>query len=315
MDPSFVSVRDIFVEYTASGGILRSFLGRKGTTHSVLRGVTFSLNHGDQVTVFGTPGSGKSTLLRVLAGILKQTKGTVTINGKSPTQQSLAAGYISTEESEPEGDTVSEVLHSFGRTHRIKNLPAKIGAISELLNLQSILYRPASRLSSTERLYLNIARAALADTPLVLFDDTADQLGTTALQHIIGNLFANKTVVVATHATKTAEQLELPILLLHSGQLAHFGTCDAIANSLGCVRIVDAWVEGLRYDLLRSLRAHSGIEEVRLLPTDRFDGQRIRLTVKSARYLPGVYDLLSRADLVKVQEVPASLSDVLAKME
>ncbi len=131
---------------------------------------------------------------------------------------------------------------------------------------------------------------------------------------MIGNLFAHKTVIVATRSTKTAEHLELPILLLHAGQLAHFGTCDAIANSLGCPRIIDAWVEGLRYDLLRSLRAHSGVAEVRLLPTDRFDGQRVRITVKSARYLPGVYDLMSRAELVKVQELPASLSDVLAKM-
>src|SRR5690606_33998691 len=115
------------------------------------------------------------------------------------------------------------------------------------------------------------------------------------------HLFGGRTVIIATRFPEIAERLELPILLIHDGTLAHVGTCDDIANAVGCRRIVDIWIEGLRYDLLRNLRRHAGVEEVRLLPTDQFDGQRLRVTLKSSRYLPALYDMVSQAPLVRIE--------------
>ena len=104
------------------------------------------------------------------------------------------------------------------------------------------------------------------------------------------------------------------MLLLHGGQLAHRGTIDEIATNLSCPRLVDVWVEGLRYDLLRQLRQHAGVIEARLIPTSSFAGQRLRITLRSARYLPSMYDLVSQAPLVRVEELPASLYDILNRI-
>lgn len=313
--PSFVSVHKVFVDYSGSAGLLKSFLGRSIPSQSVLRNVSFGLNQGSWVTVFGKPGSGKTTLLRTLAGVLAPTTGRLLVNGTTPARTNhVAAGYISTEESEPGTETAHDVLHAFGTTHNIANLPARIGEVAEVVNIQALLHRPARSLSTVERLRLNIARAALAETPLVLFDDTADELGVDELKGILHTLFTGRTVVIATRFVATAEALNLPILLLHNGTLVHSGTCDEIANSLSCPRIVDVWIEGLRYDLLRKLRQHSGVMDVRLLPSSRFSGQRLRVTLHSARYLPSLYDVISQAPLVKVQELPASLNDILTRL-
>lgn len=312
---SFIDVRHVFVEYEETASMLSRLSGRKRTTHSVLRNVSFSLRLGEHATVYGQPGAGKTTLLRLLAGALAPSKGDVSINGGKPaTQKQLAVGYVSVEESEPQRETVSEILHAFGRTHGITTLPARIGAVAEVLEMGSMMHRPAGSLSTSEQLIVNIAKAAISDTPVVLLDDVADQLGVAFTLAALGRLFAGRTALVATRFTKTAEDLQLPVMLLHHGQLAHFGTCDDIGTSVGCRRLVDVWIEGLRYDLLRNLRRHPGIEEVQLVPTDQFDGQRLRVTLTSSRYLPQLYDLVSQADLVRVEEVPVKLSDILQKI-
>ena len=60
--------------------------GKIGTDTSVtvveaLRHVTFDLNDGDRIGVLGHNGSGKSTLLRVLAGVYRPSRGTISRQG------------------------------------------------------------------------------------------------------------------------------------------------------------------------------------------------------------------------------------------
>lgn len=313
--PSFVTVRKVFVDYRTSPGVVKSLLGSAARTHSALRDITFAIDQGAWVTVFGKPGAGKTTLLRTLAGILAPSSGQVVVNGQSPQKsKGIAAGYISRDESGPGQESAHDILYAFGTTHAIANLPARIGEVAEVVGLSPVLHRLASELSTVERLRLNIARAALSASPIVLFDDTADELGVDELKAILHVLFKGRTVIIATRFVATAEALQLPMLLLHGGSLVHTGTCDEIANSLACPRVVDVWIEGLRYDLLRKLRQHSGVIDVRLLPSSRFSGQRLRITLQSARYLPSMYDTISQAPLVKVQELPASLTDILSKL-
>jgi heme exporter protein A len=311
---AFVSLRKADIEYPEKRGGLAALLGRTKTAHSVLRDISFSLQQGQWITVFGEGGSGKTTLLRTLAGGITPSRGSAHVNGKPAHTQPLAAGYISSEESEPVGDTVSQILHTFGETHNIADRSSRIGEITEVLHMRHMMERPAYTLSTTERLHLNIARAVLSDSPLILLDDTADQLGVPKIKTIMGTLMEGRTVIVATRFPDTAQELDLPVLLLHNGTLAHYGTCEDIASHVGCQRVIDVWVEGLRYDLLRALRKHAGVMEVRLLTTDQFDGQRLRITLRSSRYLPAVYDLISQADLVRVEELPPSLTEILAKL-
>ncbi|MEX0649969.1 MAG: ATP-binding cassette domain-containing protein [Candidatus Andersenbacteria bacterium] len=315
MSVSFIEVKNVDVSYPGRASSIQKLLGKSTAGHSALRAVDMKIEQGDHVTLFGPAGSGKTTLLRLLTGTITPDKGLVKVNGISPgSRDSLAAGYISSEESEPAKDTVNEVLYAFGQTHGLSNLPARIGVLVETLEIDHILHRPVAGLSTTERLLINIARAALSDTPLVLLDGVAEELGVENVQHALHQLFSGRTVIVATRFPDIAERLELPILLMHRGTLAHTGTCNDIANAVGCRRTVDVWIEGLRYDLLRNMRRHAGVDEVRLLPTDQFDGQRLRVTLKSSRYLPALYDMVSQAPLVRIEELPASLTDILARL-
>jgi hypothetical protein len=101
---------------------------------------------------------------------------------------------------------------------------------------------------------------------------------------------------------------------LHEGTIAQSGTRDEIAIAVAAPRVLDVWIEGLRYDILRKLRAHSGVAEVKLLPTNRYAGQRLRITLRSARYMPSVYDAVSQTELVRVDELPPSLHDIIERL-
>jgi ABC-type uncharacterized transport system ATPase subunit len=108
--------------------------------------------------------------------------------------------------------------------------------------------------------------------------------------------------------------LELPVLLLQKGTICGYGTLEDLATEYACNRLVEVWVEGLRYDLLRQLRSHPGIMDVTLLPASEFSGQKLRIKIQSTRYLPGLYDLISRAPVVRVEEAPPHLKEILAHL-
>lgn len=313
---SFVDVRHVYVDYPPHTGMLARLSGRKQLPHSVLRDITFQLSLGEHALLYGDSGAGKTTVLRTLVGVLQPSRGHVRINGKVPAgTKDLAAGYVSAEESEPGRESVGQILHTFSRTHSVPNAAAHIANVADDLGITSLLNRPAASLSTTERLRVNLARAALSSSPLILFDDIVDQLGAHEVARLLATTFANRTVIASIRSVEEAQKLQIPIMILHQGKMAHFGTADDIATSANCPRVVNAWVEGMRYDMLRSIKHQPGVTEVRLMPSDRFDGQQLRIVVRSSRYLPALYDLISQAPLIQVDEEPVTLTEILANLE
>lgn len=58
-----------------------------------LKDVSFEVKRGDSLGLIGLNGSGKSTMLKTIAGVLKPTKGTVTVGGNIAPLIELGAGF------------------------------------------------------------------------------------------------------------------------------------------------------------------------------------------------------------------------------
>lgn len=311
MEGAFIHVRHAYVSYKPQGGF-KTLLGKKKAAISALSDISFSLEEGSHTVIFGAGASGKTTLLKLLAGTIVPDTGSVTVCGKRPDAKTAnVSGYVSLEREEGMDDTVYAMLHEFGTAHDKHHLPSRIGEIANMLGIHSILHRNMRELSVTEYLKTGIVRAALSSAPIILLDDVADILGAEDTKGILRTIFPGKTVCVTARNVQIAEDLDLPILLLHKSSMVHSGTRDAIAHEAGVARIVDAWVEGMRYDMLRKLRTHPGVMEVRLMPTDQFEGTRVRITLRNSRYLPSLYNLMSTAPLVSIEELPPSLAEIL----
>jgi len=311
---AFIDVRRVHVNYPVFRPWWQVLSGTP-EAHSALRDVSFTMPLGATATVFGREGSGKTTLLRLLTGIIKPARGKLLVNGASPLSiKGIAAGYVSPEENENIRETGHQVLSSFASAHAIDDASAKITQLSDTLSLSQFIYRTANSLSSAQRLRLNLARAALSHSPLILLDDVADGLGVDVVKNALETCFAGRTVLASTRFPATAEALNLPLLLLHNGQVAHMGTLEDIAQTLAAPRLIDVWIEGLRYDVLRNIRRQSGVIEARLMPTTQFSGQKLRIHLQSGRYLPSLYDSLSQAPLIRVEEIPPSLHEIITRL-
>ncbi len=314
MEGAFVHVRHAYVSYKPQSG-LKALLGKKVPPVVALSDVSCSFEEGSHTVIFGHVASGKTTLLKMLAGLCVPDQGSVAVAGKRPDANPAGvSGYVSVDQAEGVHETAYEILHEFGVLHQQQHLPAIIGEMASVLGITHILHRSVQECSLGERIKLLIARAAISSAPVVLLDDVADLLGVEETQLILRTVFSGRTVCLTTRSVRVAEELNLPIVLLHQSSLVHSGTKDAIAHETGVARIVDAWVEGMRYDLLRKLRAHPGVLDVRLMPTDQFEGTRVRITLRNSRYMPSLYDLMSTAPLVTIEELPPSLAEILKEI-
>src|SRR5262245_61148211 len=83
-------------------------------THTVLDGVTLTIEPGEKVGLVGRNGSGKTTLLRVLLGTLSPDHGSVQL------QRSARVGYLSQDPTFEPGDTVRDAAEgAFAELHRL----------------------------------------------------------------------------------------------------------------------------------------------------------------------------------------------------
>src|SRR5471032_3280797 len=75
-------------------GLRKVYETREGEHINALFDVNFAVSGGEFITVVGPSGCGKSTLLKILAGILKRTSGSVSIDGKAINGPNREVGVV-----------------------------------------------------------------------------------------------------------------------------------------------------------------------------------------------------------------------------
>lgn len=128
--------------------------------------ITFSLEKGDMLGIIGTNGAGKSTLLKAISGIMRPSRGRVTVTGSIAALLELGSGF--------DGDlTVKEntylrgALLGYTRAFMDKKYPE----IIDFAELQEFQDRPFKQLSSGMKSRLAFSIASLVNPDVLILDE------------------------------------------------------------------------------------------------------------------------------------------------
>ncbi|GAC1339850.1 MAG: ABC transporter ATP-binding protein [Candidatus Dormibacteria bacterium] len=202
--------------------------------HPVLDQLSLEVAAGEFVTLLGASGSGKTTTLSVIAGLVRQSTGSVRIGGADV---SLLP---------PEARDVGVVFQSYALfPHlsvaenvafplRARRVPGderarRVDEALDLVQLSGFGPRPARRLSGGQQQRVALARALvfrprllLLDEPLAALDEGLRRTVRDELRRIQAEV--GVTTVAVTHDQAEAMAMSDRVALLHEGRIAQVGT-------------------------------------------------------------------------------------------
>jgi ATP-binding cassette subfamily B protein len=203
-----------------------------------LRGVDLVLEPGTVTALVGPSGAGKSTIARLLPRFWDPTEGRITLGGvdlrdvgseelhrhvgfvfqdvqllRTTVRENIALARPDATDAEVEAAARAAQVHD-----RIARLPGGYGAI----------VGEEARFSGGEAQRLSIARALLADTPVLVLDEAtafADPESEAAIQRAIAELVAGRTLLVIAHRLQTVVGAD-QIAVVDGGRIVESGRHD-----------------------------------------------------------------------------------------
>jgi heme exporter protein A len=209
---------------------------RKELSGSVLfDGVSFKVERTDRLALAGPNGAGKTTLLRMLAGLLRPTKGVAHVGGAAlhdaPAVR-VQVGLISHHSLLYAPLTARENVEFAARLYGVPDAPAAALASLARMRVADRAETPVRRLSRGLQQRVSIARAMVHAPRVVLLDEPftgLDEVGARALTDAIGELKAQgAALVLVTHNLAEGLALGTHVGIMLAGRLVRLARRDAV---------------------------------------------------------------------------------------
>lgn len=226
---------------------------------TALNQVSFAIESGESVALWGSNGAGKTTTLRCLLGV-QGFEGDLTVNGidvrKNGKAARAAIGYVPQEASFYDM-SVYETLRFYARLKQVA--PSRIDDVLEQVQLNIHVQKRVSMLSGGMKQRLALAVALLANPPILVLDEPTANLDVKAQRDFIQTIqtlnHSGKTVVFSSHRLDEVIALASRVLVLADGKLALECQPHDLAEKLGLHRWLRIWVPAHhKEDTLRVLQ-------------------------------------------------------------
>src|SRR5262245_14197969 len=212
---------------------------RFGATE-VLKGIDLEIGSGEFTVLVGPSGCGKSTLLNIIAGLERQSSGSIEIGGRvvddvPPKDRDLPMVFQSY--ALYPSMTVRQNI-TFGMECRNVPRPQRdeaVARIARLLQIEALLDRKPAQLSGGQRQRVAMGRALVRDPLLFLFDEPLSNLDAqlrVEMRMEIKQLHQRlgSTMVYVTHDQIEAMTLATRIAVMRQGVVQQFADPETVYN-------------------------------------------------------------------------------------
>jgi ABC-2 type transport system ATP-binding protein len=206
---------------------------------AAVQGLSFQVGSGEVLGLVGPNGAGKTTTLRSLAGILRPTRGRITIAGLDMSSDPVAAksvlAFVPDEPHLFEYLTVEEHLRFVGRLYQVADTEDRIPALLEELELIGKRESLPAELSRGMKQKLLIACALLHRPKALLLDEPLtglDPVGIRRMQAtIVSRAEAGAAIILSSHLLHLVEEVCTRLLIMHHGRALALGSMAEILEA------------------------------------------------------------------------------------
>lgn len=213
----------------------------------VLDDVSLSVNHGENLVVFGKSGTGKSVLLKCMVKLLMPDEGEVFIEGKNVHTLSnnelkelrKNLGFLFQSAALYDSMSVREnlafpLIRNFFFTKQ--EVEAKVKRALEMVSLEHAIDKMPSELSGGMRKRIGLARSIITEPKLMLYDEPTtglDPITTKEISRLIRDLQKElkMTSIIITHDLSCAQIISDRAVVLEEGKLKYEGSLKELTAS------------------------------------------------------------------------------------
>jgi sodium transport system ATP-binding protein len=244
--------------------LVKIFPTPDGSEKRAVDGLSFRVGQGQIYGLLGPNGAGKTTTLRMLSGLMSPTNGTASVGGydvaQRPTDVKRILGFLTSNTGLYQRLTARELLNYFAQLHGMDPLRADDRATELIcwLHIADFADLRCGALSTGQKQRVNIARALVANPPVLIMDEPTLGLDVLSnriiLEYIKRERDGGKTIILSTHYLDEAEDMCDQIGLLHDGRLVAEGDLQSLRASSGEHRLSSIF--------LKLIHAHDTVEAI-----------------------------------------------------
>ena len=214
--------------------VKRLYQTRKITTEA-LKGVNFSVEKGEFISIMGESGAGKTTLLNIIATLDKATSGTVVLNEQDTNS------LKDTEVSEFRRKELGFVFQDFNLLDQFNNrdniylplvlsdeketiMKSRLSNLKEPLGIGDLLEKYPYEVSGGQKQRVAVARAIITEPSLLLADEPTGALDSQSSETLL-KMFRTinqngQTIIMVTHSLRAASYANR-VLFIKDGVVYH----------------------------------------------------------------------------------------------
>ncbi|MHC4671529.1 MAG: ABC transporter ATP-binding protein, partial [Planctomycetota bacterium] len=232
---------------------VKTFPTAEGPEKQAVAGISFQVRAGEIYGLLGPNGAGKTTTLRILSGLLKPTAGGAVVNGADVTVDMLTVkksiGFMTAHAGLYQRLSSRELLMYFAELHDMDAQASRRRAdeLIAWLDMGDFADLRCGGLSTGQRQRTNIARALIANPPILIMDEPT--LGLDVLTNRLILDFVRqerdrgKAILLSTHYLDEAEVLCDRLGLLHQGELIAEGNLQTLRSQSGYQRLTEIFLK------------------------------------------------------------------------